>query len=337
MRFGPIPLADAQGAILAHSVDLPDGRLRKGLWLTAEHLARLAAAGHAQVTVAALDPGDVPEDIAAGRIAAALVPDPDAAGLRVTTAFTGRVNLIAARPGVCIIDTAAVHGLNRIDPMITLATLPPLHQVAPGQMVATVKIIAYAVAAAALACAETAAPAALRIAPVMLTRATLIVTEIPGGAGLAGVAAIATRLAALGIALVTVTAVPHQTDPLARAIRDAAGDLVLILTGSATSDPADVAPMALRQAGGQVIRFGMPVDPGNLLFLGLQGGRDVIGLPGCARSPALNGADWVLARIACGIAVTDDDIAAMGLGGLLKEIPTRPMPRRGTRKPATPD
>ncbi|MEM9524898.1 MAG: molybdopterin biosynthesis protein, partial [Pseudomonadota bacterium] len=65
------------------------------------------------------------------------------------------------------------------------------------------------------------------------------------------------------------------------------------------------------------------VDPGNLLFLAWIGDRPVIGLPGCARSPALNGADYVLARIACGISVSNDDVADMGVGGLLKEIPVR--------------
>ena len=77
--------------------------------------------------------------------------------------------------------------------------------------------------------------------------------------------------------------------------------------------------------------FGMPVDPGNLLFLGELSGRTVIGLPGCARAPALNGADWVLSREICGISVSARDIAGMGVGGLLKEIPTRPQPRRGSR------
>ena len=114
---------------------------------------------------------------------------------------------------------------------------------------------------------------------------------------------------------------------LAEAVTQAEGDLVLILTASATSDPHDVAPEAVRAAGGEVTRFGMPVDPGNLLFLGAQGGRPVIGLPGCARSPALNGADWVLERVACGLDVSDTDIAAMGVGGLLKESPARPHPR----------
>ena len=121
-------------------------------------------------------------------------------------------------------------------------------------------------------------------------------------------------------------------DALAEALTAAKGGIVLVLTGSATSDPEDTAPAALRLAGGRVERFGMPVDPGNLLFLGDLKGKPVIGLPNSARSPVLHGADWVLSRVACGIAVTSADIAAMGVGGLLKEIPTRPQPRQ--RKPA---
>lgn len=70
----------------------------------------------------------------------------------------------------------------------------------------------------------------------------------------------------------------------------------------------------------------MPVDPGNLLFFGAIGDKPVIGLPGCARSPALNGADWVLERLVCGLTLDQGDISSMGVGGLLKEIPTRPRP-----------
>jgi molybdenum cofactor cytidylyltransferase len=122
--------------------------------------------------------------------------------------------------------------------------------------------------------------------------------------------------------------VPHNVDALSEALRAASSDLTLILTGSATSDENDVAPTALRAAGGQVARFGMPVDPGNLLFTGTLDSKPVIGLPGCARAPALNGADWVMARVICGIAVGSEEISAMGVGGLLKEIPSRPQPRR---------
>lgn len=330
MRFGPVPLDQAEGAVLAHSVILPEGRLRKGCVLGAAEIATLHAAGVTEVTVARLEAGDVPEDEAARRLAAALVPDPLAAGLTPSVAFTGRVNLNAAGPGIAAIDAGAIHALNRIHPAITLATLPPLARVMTGQLAGTVKIIAYAVPEAALAAACEVAQRALRVLPVVRHSASLILTEVPDlDAKLAakGQRAVEGRLKALGMALDGCETVPHEVEAVAKALHRAEGDILLILTGSATSDLHDTAPEGLRAAGGEVHRFGMPVDPGNLLFLGKLGQRPVIGLPGCARSPALNGADWVLERLACGLSVSDDDIAAMGVGGLLKEIAVRPQAR----------
>jgi molybdenum cofactor cytidylyltransferase len=71
----------------------------------------------------------------------------------------------------------------------------------------------------------------------------------------------------------------------------------------------------------------MPVDPGNMLLLGRLGDTPVLGLPGCARSPKVNGFDWVLERLAAGMRVGREDIMRMGAGGLLAEIPSRPLPR----------
>ncbi|MDX5366272.1 MAG: NTP transferase domain-containing protein, partial [Alphaproteobacteria bacterium] len=104
---------------------------------------------------------------------------------------------------------------------------------------------------------------------------------------------------------------------------------ILVFGASATVDRRDVVPSGIVLAGGDILHFGMPVDPGNLLLLARHGETPVIGLPGCARSPKLNGFDWVLARLAAGLEVTPKDIMGMGLGGLLKEIPTRPQPREG--------
>ncbi|MFC6687280.1 molybdopterin-binding protein [Jhaorihella thermophila] len=330
MKFGPVPLAEAAGAVLAHSVTVEGRKLKKGSVLGAGELDAMTRAGMAEVIVARLEPGDVAEDEAAARLARALVPDPAEAGLVLAEPFTGRVNILAAGPGVAVLDAAALEAFNRVHPMITIATVPPFRQMAARGMVATVKVISYAVPGEAVARACAAAPAAIRLARPVLRAASLVVTRIPGGPGdEKGIAAIEARLEALEMRLAAVETVPHRAGPLAEALARAAGDLVLILTGSATSDIDDVAPSAVRAAGGRIERFGMPVDPGNLLFLGELAGRPAIGLPGCARSPALNGADWVLSRVACGIPVTSEDIAGMGVGGLLKEIPTRPQPRRG--------
>ncbi|SHJ93333.1 molybdenum cofactor cytidylyltransferase [Shimia gijangensis] len=332
MRFGAVPVREAKGAILAHSESANGVRLRKGQTLEAVHIDALQAAGIGEVTVARLDTDELHEDGAADFLASGIVPDPDAAQLSLTKAFTGRVNITANGPGVVEMDVDALNAINAINPMITLATVPPWQQVGAGNMVGTVKIISYGVPKSDVERACQMARSALRLRPVKLASASLMITEIPGGAGEKGRDAIEKRLTALGMTLVECRVVPHQPAPLAEALQKAKGDLVLILTGSATSDPFDVAPEALREAGGSVERFGMPVDPGNLLFLGALDGRPVIGLPGCARSPALNGADWVLSRVACGVAVTDADIAAMGVGGLLKEIPTRPMPRERRKR-----
>ncbi|MBL4916251.1 molybdopterin-binding protein [Szabonella alba] len=340
MEFGEVPLDRALSAILAHSVALPDGRLRKGKRLQPADLDRLAAAGIGSVTVARLAPTDVDEDAAALAIAQALVPDPAAAGLDLRAVGTGRVNLHAAGPGILRVDAAAIHALNATDPMITVATAPEWQRMDRGGMVATVKIIAYAVDGPALSAACRAGGAALSLLPPRRRRIALIQTRVdPREDGAKGLAAIALRTARLAAKITQTDLVGHRIADLAAAItaiRDC--DLILILTGSATSDPRDVAPEALRVAGGQVDHFGMPVDPGNLLFLGALGAVPVIGLPGCARSPALNGADWVMERLICGQPVTAADIQGMGVGGLLKEIPTRPRPRdpAARRPPADP-
>ena len=337
MEFGPVPVAEAGGAILAHSLTIGGLRLRKGERLGAGDLAVLAEAGMATVTVARLGPGDVAEDEAATALAAAILPDPDGAFLSRSAPFTGRANLHATAAGLALIDAPRVEALNRVHPAITLATLPPFARVAPGLLVATVKIIAYGVPRDRLEAACAAAAGALRVAPFRLRSAGLVLTSVPGMPARLnekGRAAVAARLDALGIALAAVEEVAHDTQALADALCRLPGEVLLILTGSATSDVADTAPEALRRAGGRVERFGMPVDPGNLLFLGDLEGRQVIGLPGSARSPVAHGADWVLERIACGLAVTSDDIARMGVGGLLKEIPTRPQPRE-RRRPAS--
>ena len=326
MEFGPVPPERATGSILAHSLTLPDGRLRKGRTIGEADVARLVAAGVEAVTVARLDPGDVEEDAAAARLAAALVPDAEAAGLRVGLAATGRVNLHATGPGIVEVDAEAIHALNAVDPALTFACLPPWARVADGTLVGTVKIIAYAVEGAALERASEAARGAIARRPPALGGVSLILTEVEGAPqdrDGKGPRAVRARVEALGGRVVETLVAPHETGALRGAIEGARGEAVLVLTASATSDARDVAPAAIRAAGGEVVRFGMPVDPGNLLVLGRLGIRPVIGLPGCARSPALNGADWVLERVMCGVEVSARDIAAMGVGGLLKEIPQR--------------
>ena len=97
----------------------------------------------------------------------------------------------------------------------------------------------------------------------------------------------------------------------------------MILGSSAIVDIKDKIPEAINYSKGKIIRFGMPVDPGNLLLLGKINQTHVIGLPGCARSPSLNGFDWILEKVISGTNITKLNISNMGVGGLLKTLNKR--------------
>lgn len=327
MKFGQVPLEEASGGILAHSVKSLSRTLKKGTVLGFEEIDALRDAGHDTVVVARLEPNDVPEDEAARRLGRALVSD----GLKLGPAFTGRANLIAERAGVVRVDTVAINAMNLVDEGLTLATLPDLMRVEADQLVATAKIIPYAlpdtVVSKGIACLG---EVPIRLFPFAGGKVCLIMTETSGfkkSLLLKGEKVIRERLEVYGYELTDVVTVAHDTEAVASALGVSA-DLVLILGASATSDRADVVPAAVVAAGGRIDRFGMPVDPGNLMLLARLEDTPVVGLPGCARSPAMNGVDWVLERLSARIPVKPEDVAAMGVGGLLKEMPERPQPRR---------
>ena len=149
---------------------------------------------------------------------------------------------------------------------------------------------------------------------------------------------LATRLGQVGATLVAERRCAHDETAIAAAIGEVlatGADLVVVSGASAVVDRRDVVPAGIEAAGGVIEHFGMPVDPGNLLLLGAMGdgGVPVIGMPGCARSPKLNGFDWVLERLAAELPVSRRDIMGMGAGGLLKEIVSRPQPREHASAP----
>ena len=251
MIFATVPLAAAEGSLLAHSCATASGRISKGTQIGPDEIAAMRAAGLEDVTVARLEAGDVEENAAAEALASALLHDPAAQGLRMSAAGTGRVNLFATGPGVLMLDPGRIDRMNAIDPMISLATLGPFARVEPGTMAATIKIISYAVPEAALKAVLALAGDALRVAPPVVKRAVLLETQVgTGPLSEKGLKSTRTRLDRLGVDLLDREILPHETQALARAIAGATGDIILILTGSATSDPNDVAPEALRRAGG---------------------------------------------------------------------------------------
>jgi molybdenum cofactor cytidylyltransferase len=232
---------------------------------------------------------------------------------------------------------AQVDAVNAVDEAVTVATLPPFKPVVEGEMVATVKIIPYAVPGAVLARACAAdTGGALAVAPYRRRRIAVVSTRLPSLKETTidrTLRVLGERLAPAGAEIILEDRVPHTADAVAAALSEAidgaGADLVVVFGASAIADRRDVIPAGLEAAGGRVEQFGMPVDPGNLLLLGALGAVPVIGAPGCARSPKENGFDFVLHRLLAGLPVTRADIVRLGVGGLLTEIPLRGQPRSG--------
>jgi molybdenum cofactor cytidylyltransferase len=340
VNFGEVPVGEGEGAILAHGLKLGTAALKKGRVLSRADLDVIAASGISEITVARLEPGDVGEDEAAERVASAAAGP----GIRAAAPFTGRANLHAELRGLLVFDHQRIDRFNLVDEAITLGTLPPFAVVEPRQMVATVKIIPFAAPQAAVgACVEEAASGGplLRVAAFQLLAVGLVQTRLPGlKESILDKTRQVTegRLKALGCRLVLERRCGHISAELASVIGDAIGgvDLLLIHGASAILDRRDVIPAAIVAAGGRIDHFGMPVDPGNLLLLGHVEDRPVLGLPGCARSPKVNGFDWVLERLVAGLVVGPAEIMRMGSGGLLAEIPSRPLPRAEARAETAP-
>jgi molybdenum cofactor cytidylyltransferase len=332
VKFGAVPIAEAEGGVAVHSIRKGSLVLKKGTVIGHAHIAALKEAGIPDIVVARLEPGDVSEDVAAGDIAKAVAGE----GVRVERAFTGRSNLFAEAPGVLVVNKSAIDALNLIDEAVTFATLSAFKPVVAGEMIATVKIIPFAVAGAlrdaAVSVAHTAAPL-IKIAPYRIRKVGVISTMLPGLATKVidkTMRVTAERLAPAGAMIVAERRIAHDKDALVQALEEVlreGAELVIVFGASAIADRRDVIPAAVEAIGGRVEHFGMPVDPGNLLLLAEARGRPLLGAPGCARSPKENGFDWVLMRLLAGLEVPREAITGLGVGGLLMEIVTRPQPR----------
>jgi molybdenum cofactor cytidylyltransferase len=332
VKFGAVPIAEAAGGIAVHSIRKGTLVLKKGTVIGPAEIAALEAGGIAEIVVARLEPEDVSEDAAAAEIAAAVAGE----GVHVDRAFTGRANLFAKSAGILVVDKEAIDCLNLIDESVTFATLPAYKPVVEGEMIATVKIIPFAVAGAvrdaAMAVARTKAPL-VKVAPYRIRKVGVVSTILPGLADKVvekTLRVTAERLAPAGASIVAERRVPHDTVALTKALEEVlreGAELVIVFGASAIADRRDVIPAAVEAIGGHVQHFGMPVDPGNLLLLADARGRPLLGAPGCARSPKENGFDWVLMRLLAGLEVPREAITGLGVGGLLMEIVTRPQPR----------
>lgn len=336
MKFEPVPLSEAEGKILGHNIAGENGQrlLRKGRRLTDTDLERLRELGRQSVYVAQLEGTDIDENTAARRVAEAV----SGPGLHIQGAASGRANLLAEQQGIGRIDVERLIQINECEG-ITLATLLNHTPVHARQIVATVKIIPYAVPESAVRVAEAVGGKGQPIVRVDALPSQSVGMILSGSTSVhrklvKDFSPLWERIEKLGstVTRTDFVALDDESDEVSLSemlrLQVSAGIRMILLAGeTAIMDEQDIIPRALERAGGKIESVGAPVDPGNLLMLAYLGDVPVVGAPGCARSKKINIVDWILPRLLAGDHLTRRDIIQLGHGGLLQDVRERGMPR----------
>jgi len=336
MKFEPVPLSEAKGKILGHNIAGANGQrlLRKGKPLTEEDLEKLRILGRSSVYVAEIEPDDVDENKAARRVAERICGP----GLHITGVASGRANLLADKMGILRIEVERLAQINECDG-ITLATLMTHTPIHPRQIVATVKIIPYAIPESIVGLVEKISSGSSQIVRVDALPTHSVGMILSGSTSIheklvSDFAPLRHRIEKLGSSVTRTdfVALNDESDEAALASmlqqQLASGIRMILLAGeTAIMDAHDILPRAVERAGGYVESVGAPVDPGNLLMLAYIGDVPIVGAPGCARSRKTNIVDWILPRLLVGDRLTRKEIIALGHGGLLQDISERGMPR----------
>jgi len=326
MHFDRVPLADASGKILAHNMAGSDGKrlLQKGRSLTHEDIQILAENGTTHVYAVWLDPDDVGENEAAQTIAEAIRGD----NLELSRASVGRVNLRATSTGVLQVDIAQLQAINQTEE-ITVATLSNHAVVTARKIVATVKIIPFAIRKAELQRSVNQGVEHMPILRVDVLPPARVGLILYGSSAIQerlsrDFSALEDRIVALG-STVTETAFVDLTEPeieddLARVMaqqRQTGVSLIMVAGETAIMHRNDMIPRAVVKAGGRIECVGAPVEPGNLLMLAYLDGIPIMGAPGCARSRKPNVVDQIIPRLLVGEHLNHEAIIALAHGGLL--------------------
>ena len=312
------------GAVLTRDLALGGERWSKGRRLSVADLASVATATPSVapdgVTVLVLEPGDVHEDDAGLRLAAAV----GGPGLERRGPAQSRVDLVATRGGVVRVAVARLERLNRLDP-VEVFTCFDGSVVEPGDLVASVKIAPHFVAEATLERAERVAAHGgpiVAVAPFLRRRVGVVVKEsIHAPLRERFERSVRAKVEGLGSSLVSIAYVEDQVAAVEEAIAAVsrgpdAVDLILTAGGGST-DPADPFFVALDRLGGRVVRRGVPAHPGSMLWLGKLGRTAILGLPTCGAYSKATAADLLLPRLLSGEPATAATVAKLGHGGIL--------------------
>lgn len=311
------------GWVLCHDVRGGDGKLavRKGEIVdtaSARRLVALAGAGRDEVHLLEMEPGDLHEDVAGERLAAAAAGP----GLRIRDSSGGQWALVAVSRGLVRVGVDALAAVNGLEG-ISVYTLYDGQVVDAGEVVAKAKVTPLVIPEGVVREAEARAGAAGGLVTVRAFRPLRVAAVAPASlepkARARFEAALREKLAWFGAMLADLAFVEADGTELATTVEGALrrGAQLVVAAGANALDPLDPVFAALERLGGRLLRRGVPAHPGSLLWLAFLGSTPVLGMPSCGMFSQATLFDLLLPRLLAGEAVGAGELAAFGHGGLL--------------------
>lgn len=322
-----IPVEEAVGLPLAHDItEIVPGKykgpaFRRGHIVRQEDISKLLDVGKRNLYVMELEKDELHEEDAARRLAKAAA----GANLKFSEPSEGRINLIAAIPGLLKVDVDRLYRFNSLGDLM-LATLPGDRYVKEGTAVAGTRTIPVVVKEELVQKAEAICrdKPIVTVLPMPPKKVHLVVTgsEVFTGRIKDGFGPVVTKkVGDLGSTVESLKLAPDDPDVIAGHIKDAkaAGADVILVSGGMSVDPDDKTPEGIRRSGAKVESHGFPILPGSMFLMAYLGETPVMGLSGCVLHDPFTAFDALLPRLLAGEKITRDDIMRMGHGGLAQK------------------
>jgi formylmethanofuran dehydrogenase subunit E len=245
----------------------------------------------------------------------------------------GKINLRAERDGLLVVHRERLLQFNLM-PEVICASRQSFRLIREGQVIAGTRAIPLFLAKQyfqrALAILE--AGPVFEVRPLRRASVGILVTGTEVFRGLIQdqfAPIIQAKVEQLGSRVLDVMIAPDDREAIRQGVTDllAKGIDLLVTTAGLSVDPDDVTRQGLIDAGAENLLYGVPVTPGAMTLLARIGKVQVIGVPACALHFKQTSFDLLLPRLLAGLAITREDLAAMGDGGICLECPTCTFPK----------
>jgi hypothetical protein len=313
---------DVDGRVLVHDLG-PD--LRKGTVLGGRHLERVRQAR--EVHLVELEPGDLHEDEAARRLAAALAGP----GLEAQPPVQSQARLTARHRGLIRVRADLVDAINALG-YISVFTLMDGQAVVEGEEVAGCKVTPVAVPGSLIEAAEKISREqgpVIELLEFRPLKTFVVATErLKPKARELFRAAVTAKLGWYGAEVLGVREVARTGEAVAAAYAEAValGAQLVLFAGASAIDPLDPAYAELTRAGGLLLQLGAPMHPGSMLWLGRLGDAAVVGVASCAGFGRSSSLDLLLPFVFAYGRADAKDLLRLGHGGLIESAAGRRFP-----------